>query len=197
MTMKPWDESRARELPLNPDHWEPDASDLWVDPPETGESVGVAGRITMQEKAIIQQVVQSGKFRFRTESDLVRTAVSLFLIRYMMPTMRDDSEAARTLTHRATLIRMAALANEGLSIVTFVQNARKAVNSLAANGMEERAVEVVAKMIVELRKHGDTAWRAAAERGLKSVPRIEHVWPEIELAIVKAAWEPVAASRED
>lgn len=179
--MKPWDE--AQELPNNPEHWAPDPSSLYVEAPDTGDSAAVAGRVTLQDKAIVQQAVQSGKFRFKTEAELVRTAVVMFLVQYVKPTLDETSPEAKQLARRASIIRAAALANEAASIATFVKHVRRTVNDMATTGLAERIPSLVARMVAVLRSEHDGEWAAAAERGIKELPRVMHVWAEVELLL--------------
>lgn len=52
--------------------------DFYIPPPE-GESMPIAGRVDRTLKRTIQKIVQSGKTRFETESDFVRSAVAHFI----------------------------------------------------------------------------------------------------------------------
>jgi hypothetical protein len=181
--LKKWDD--ARELPNNPEHWSPDPSDLYVEAPETGDGAPISGRVSLQDKALVQQAVQSGRFRFRTEAELVRTFVVLGLIQYVRPTLEENSPEARSLAHRAALMRAAAVANEGAMIANFVKQVRRSVNDCAVNGLSDRIPRMVADMILEIRKEAEEDWAVAAERGVKDLPRVSYVWAEVELLLEK------------
>src|SRR5688500_18819850 len=57
-----------------------DPVDYYVAPPAHGESVAMSGRVHTEIKGMVAELVQSRRTRFKTEGEVVRAAMTWFLV---------------------------------------------------------------------------------------------------------------------
>jgi hypothetical protein len=166
------------------------ASDLFaVDPhqmlapaPEKGDGVAAAARVSGRTKRMISEIVQSGKFLFRTESDLIRTAVEFFLQRHVLPALDQDSPMAQALLAQNRAMNQASMGGQFEELERYVENVRKTVRRLLKLGLEDRAIDYLASMIREYRKSPDSDWKVMVDAALRQIPMLEKIWGEADEA---------------
>jgi len=122
-----------------------DPMKLWEPPPEKAEGVDIRGRVAVLLKSQLQAAVQSGLFRFKTEGDLVRTAVAWFFQREIAPRLARYGRVDESLRTLGAKLRAA---DEAIAVTNaaedFVLKHRSALRRYIQWGLWEEAREYVA-----------------------------------------------------
>lgn len=129
----------SRRLSLSSRHLVIDPTDLYVGLDAKG-GVGIAARVSPDTKARLQHIVQSGKFDYKTESDIVRAAVEFLLSKVIAPRMdggfvRDVEIASKIQAQNAKLKRVT-------NVVGLVEDSARTVRRMARQGAMQIAREV-------------------------------------------------------
>jgi len=168
----------GEKVSLDPGRQISDPYDYYVDPPKDG--VAVAGRVDRVYKQRISEIVQSGKLRYRTESDLLRAAIHFFFVEVLAPRMDNRFQDEIRLLH-AAVVTGQTLARVGDSL-QFCKDTKTAVTKLVLQDAMEQAVEVYV-LAVRAAEGSSEPFRSHALRALRSDP-------DLTLVRTKAtAWE--------
>lgn len=154
--------TKRKPVSLNPEKQLKDPSLLWEPPPEKGDSVPASVRLGSLTKRHIQEAVQSGLFRFKTENDLVRTAVAFFMREKVMQYMV-DGRFDTSLRTAAMLNRLMLDLQKTNDVETFVGNLRRAVHTMLRNNLVEKARRHMQEVMQHLRELNDREWAEEAE----------------------------------
>ncbi len=160
-----------KRVPLHPKTAIKDPAHLWEPPPEKGDGVQLSGRVSGGHKRAIQEAVQSGLFRFKTENDLVRTAVSWFLTNqiglYMV-----DGRFDKSLKTASGLKRMSAEARESSDVTSAVNDIVMTVRVMLRNGLLTRVKRYLGDVITKFDELSDREWAEAALEQLRRNPTV-------------------------
>lgn len=162
-------------LPLEQESSVADPFDYYVEAPKDG--VPAACRVDSATKARIAEVVQSGKTRYKTESDVLRAAVHWFLLEKISPKM--DGRFVADLRMQAFMIRRAQTEARIQDAVRFVREVGSSLRALVFNDAMEQAVAIWQDAMHVL-ESSDEPFRSRAEKALKADPELQRVREEAE-----------------
>lgn len=159
---------KRKPVSLNPQRQLKDPSLLWEPPPEKGDSIPASVRLPSLMKRHVQEAVQSGLFRFKTENDLIRTAVAFFMrdrvLQYMVDGRFDTSMRTAAMMNRLTLDLQ-----KTSDIEAFVANLRKSIHTMLRNNLDEKARQHMREVQQSLKELPDREWAEEAEAQIKRV----------------------------
>lgn len=170
---------RKKRVSINPGHTIQDPTRLWEPPPEKGDGVQLSGRVSGLRKRAIQEAVQSGLFRFKTENDLVRTAVGWFLddkiSLYVVDGKFDPS--LRTVSG---LRRMSADTRESSDVRSSIMDVMRTVRVMTKNRLFGRVHRYLEDVIQRFSELSDREWAEEAMEQLREVPTLRETVANIE-----------------
>ena len=166
-------------LPLEPDTALADPVDYYVEAPRDG--VAASCRIDGATKSRIAEVVQSGRTRYKTESDVLRAAVHWFLVEKVGPWM-DSGRFLADLRIQAFAIRRAQTEARIQDAARFVREVSSSLMALMLNDAVEQAAQVWTEAMDTLRV-SDEPFRSRAEMALRRDPKLQAVRDAAERSV--------------
>lgn len=164
-------------LPLEPDRALADPLDYYVEAPRDG--VAASCRIDGATKSRVAEVVQSGRTRYKTESDVLRAALHWFLLEKVGPRM--DSRFLADVRIQAFAVRRAQTEARIQDAARFVREVSSSLLALLSNGAQEQAEEIW-KEAMETLRVSDEPFRSRAEQALRADPKLRRAWADTENA---------------
>lgn len=158
-------EEQQRGTSLEPEDAIADPKSLWEDPPASGDSAGISARVSVSTKALIQQVVQSGLFPYRNESDLIRPALAWWLREKIAPYM--DGRFDKALAYQEQLKINSELQRRLDDIERMCNSVKNAVRTALKHGLERRAKDLIREMLTRFPDMGDTEWQQQTLREIR------------------------------
>lgn len=142
-----------------------DSFDYYVDSPKDG--VSASCRIDTATKARLSVIVQDRRFRYKTESDIIRAAVHWFLLEKIGPRMGESFEDDLRLQH-LHIIRAQAEARMQ-DRVRFVKETVSSLRALILNGALEQAQELWSRTL-EVVERSREPFKSKVTEALMSEP---------------------------
>ncbi len=152
---------------------------LWEPPGERGDNAPMSVRVPAMLKRISQEVIQSGVFRFRTETDLTRTALAWFFREKVAPYMH-DGRIDRSLQTVSMLSRLNIEAQRAADIGNFVTQTRASLREMVRNNLLKRAREHWTTLVDQLTDMPDQEWSQEAMEQLRGDDRMKTLLTMIE-----------------
>jgi len=160
----------SSRLPLEPGASVADPFDYYVEAPKDG--VPASCRVDGATKSRIAEVVQSGKTRYKTESDVLRAAVHWFLLEKISPKM--DGRFVADMRVQAFMVRRAQTEARIQDAAKFVREVASSLKALVLNDALEQAVAIWGEALQVLQV-SDEPFKSRAERALRADPELQRV----------------------
>lgn len=156
-----------------------DPTYLWEPPGEKGDNAPMSVRVPAMLKRITQEIIQSGLFRFRTETDVARTAMAWFYREKVAQYMHDD-RIDRSMQTVAMLSRLNIEAERAADIGKFVMQTRAALREMVRNNLLSRARYHWRELVGILTEMPDQEWAQEALEQLRKDDRMQTLLDIVE-----------------
>jgi hypothetical protein len=161
-------------LDLDPERWPIDASEIWSSPPARGEGVPMSTRVEGRQKAMVEELVQSGQFRFKTANDVLRTALDYLLSTKLVPhyMMLRTSGGRSSWQTQARIQRLNQDALRLADTSSSIQDIVGAYAALQRNDQSVAAQQYLTDVMSELSAHPDQEWATIVKAGVERNPAV-------------------------